>query len=76
MALLFLAIQQLEGNLLVPLVQRWAVALPPAMVVASVLVFSTLFGAMGVLIATPALVVVTVLVRRLYVEEMLEAETE
>lgn len=75
-ALLFLAIQQLEGNLLVPLVQRWAVALPPAMVVASVLVFSTLFGAMGVLIATPALVVVTVLVRRLYVEEMLEAETE
>lgn len=74
-ALLFLAIQQLEGNLLVPLVQRWAVALPPAMVVAAVVIFSTLFGTMGVLFATPALVVVMVLVRRLYVDEMLEDKT-
>lgn len=71
-ALVFLAIQQLEGNVLVPMVQRWAVALPPALVVISVLMFGTLFGIAGVLLATPLAVVTMVLVQRLYVEDTLE----
>lgn len=70
--LVFLAIQQLEGNLLVPLVQRWAVDLPPALAVASVLVFGSLFGAGGVVFGTPLMVVAMVLVQRLYVEGTLE----
>lgn len=71
--LVFLAIQQLEGNLLVPLVQRWAVDLPPALAVASVLVFGSLFGVGGVVFGTPLMVVAMVLVQRLYVEGTLEA---
>ena len=74
-ALIALAIQQVEGNLLMPLVQRWAVQLPPAVGVVSVVVAGGLFGIGGVLLATPLVVVLMVLVRKLYVEGLLEGET-
>jgi predicted PurR-regulated permease PerM len=67
-ALLYLAVQQIEGYLLTPLVQRWAVALPPALAVLAVLVFGVLIGLPGALFAVPLLVVVMVVVRKLYVE--------
>jgi predicted PurR-regulated permease PerM len=67
-AALFLAVQQLEGYLLTPLVQRWAVSLPPALAVLAVLVFGALIGLPGALFAVPLLVVVTVVVRKLYIE--------
>lgn len=71
-AVLALAIQQVEGNLLMPFVQRWAVQLPPALGVVSVVVVGGLFGIAGVLLATPLVVVLMVLVRKLYVEGLLE----
>ena len=71
--LLFLVIQQLEGNVLTPLVQRSAISLPPVLSVASVLVFGTLFGLPGVVFGTPLVVVLMVLVRSLWVEQTLEA---
>jgi predicted PurR-regulated permease PerM len=67
-AALYLAIQQLEGYLLTPLVQRWAVSLAPALAVLAVLVFGALIGLPGALFAVPLLVVVTVVVRKLYIE--------
>lgn len=73
-ALLFLAIGQVEGNLLVPLVQRWAVKLPPVLGVAAVIVFGALFGVAGVIFGTPLMVVTMVLVRRLYIERTLEGK--
>jgi predicted PurR-regulated permease PerM len=75
-ALLFLAIQQVEGNLLVPLIQRWAVRLPPALAVLGVLAFGTLFGWWGVMFGTPLMVVTMILVRRLYVERALEGRRD
>jgi predicted PurR-regulated permease PerM len=70
--LLVLAIQQLENHLLVPLVQRWAVELPPVLSLGAVLVFGTLFGITGVVFGTPLMVLAMVLVRVLYVEQTLE----
>ena len=72
-AALALAIQQVEGNLLMPLLQRWAVQLPPALGVLSVVVAASLLGLAGVLFATPLTVVAMVLVRKLYVEHSIEA---
>ncbi len=72
-AVLCVAIQQIEGNLLMPFVQRWAVALPPVLGVIAVVVFGLLFGFMGVILATPLMVVVMILVRKLYVDEVLES---
>lgn len=67
--LLCIAVQQLEGEVITPLIQRWAVALPPLLTIMAVLVFGTLFGFMGVLVATPLMVVVMILVQRLYLDQ-------
>jgi predicted PurR-regulated permease PerM len=71
-ALLFYAlIQMLEGYLLTPNVQRRSVALPPALTIAAQVLLSVLFGALGVIMATPLAAVGLVVVRRLYVEGVL-----
>ena len=67
-AVLYFGIQQLEGYVLMPLVQRWAVALPPALGALSVVVFAVIFGLPGALFAVPLAIVVMVLVDELYVE--------
>lgn len=72
---LFVLIQQVEGNLLAPLVQKHAVDLPPALLLFSVIGFGLLFGVMGVLLAAPLTVVAFVLVKRLYVREALHTPT-
>jgi predicted PurR-regulated permease PerM len=66
-AIFFLVVQQLEGNVLVPFVQRWAVHLPPVLSLLAVVVFGALFGVAGVVFGTPLMVVTVVLVDRLYV---------
>lgn len=68
--ILCVAIQQVEGHVLMPLVQRWAVSLPPVLGLMSTLVFGVLFGVIGVLFATPMMVVVMTVVRCLYVERI------
>jgi predicted PurR-regulated permease PerM len=67
-ALLCFGIQQFEGNVLQPIVQRWAVSLPPALAVISVLIFGLLFGFLGAVFATPLMTVVMIFVERLYEE--------
>jgi predicted PurR-regulated permease PerM len=64
--LLVFGIQQFEGNVLQPMIQRWAVALPPALAVLSIVIFALLFGFLGAILATPMMTVVVILVERLY----------
>lgn len=70
-ALLFVVVQQVEGNLLMPLIQRYASDLPPALTVLAILAFGSLFGFAGVVLATPLLLVSIILVKRVYVEDVL-----
>lgn len=70
-ALVYFVVQQLEGNLLTPLVQRYEVSLPPVLVLFAVLAAGLLFGILGLIVATPLSVVVMVLVKMLYVEDVL-----
>ena len=73
--LLYVAVQQFEGNLLQPLVQQYAVDLPGAVLLFSLIGFGTLFGTLGVILAAPLAVVTLVLVKRLYVIETLDTPT-
>lgn len=73
--LLCVFVQQLEGEVITPLIQRWAVALPPLLTLMSVIVFGMLFGFMGILFATPMMVVVMILVQKLYLMEKPPPET-
>lgn len=67
--LLCVAVQQLEGDVITPMIQRWAVALPPLFSLLSVVVFGMLFGVPGVLVATPMTVVLMILVEKLYLTD-------
>lgn len=71
-ALLFIAIQQIEENVLHPLVHRWTVKLPPVLGLVAAVIFGILFGPLGVMFATPLMVVVMILVQRLYIDGLLE----
>lgn len=70
-AALYLVIQQIEGNLLQPLIQQRAVELPPAVLLFSLVIFGSLQGTVGLLLAAPLTVVLYVLVKQLYVREVL-----
>ena len=64
-----IAVQQLQGNVVMPLLQNKMVDLPPAVTIFGIIAAGILFGVAGVLLATPLTIVVLVLVRRLYLEE-------
>lgn len=70
--LVYLIVQQFEGNVLIPLLQRWAVRLPPVVGLLAVVAGGLLLGVTGVVFATPLAVVAMRLVQHLYVEETLE----
>lgn len=72
---LFLVIQQLEGNVITPIIQHHAVDLPPALLIFAVLGFGALFGIVGVILAAPLTVVLFIMVKRLYVREYLHTAT-
>lgn len=68
--LLYLAVQQLESNALMPIIMKRAVDLPPALMLLFQMAMSVLFGFIGLLVAVPLLAVTKVLVERLYVERL------
>lgn len=72
--LLYVAIQTFESYLLTPMLQQQAVSLPPALIITAQLVMAVFVGSIGLALATPLTVVLLVLVRSLYVQDMLGDE--
>jgi predicted PurR-regulated permease PerM len=68
---LFLFIQQLQGNILLPMIQEQAVNVPPAVLLFAIFAAGSLFGIVGVILAAPLTVVVHVMVQRIYVRTLL-----
>lgn len=64
-------VQQLEGNVFLPLIQRKAVQLPPAAALFAIVAFGLLWGFLGVFLAVPMAVAIMVLVRMLWMREAL-----
>jgi len=73
-AALFLAVQTFEGNVIAPIIQKRTVALPPALTIFSQTILGTLFGPLGLILATPVMAAMLTLVRMVYVESVLERE--
>lgn len=69
--LVYVVVQQIEGNLIYPFIQKRAVKLPPVLTLFGILGFGTLFGFIGVFVATPMMVVLFVNVRLLYLRRTL-----
>lgn len=62
-----IAVQQVQGNLVMPLLQSRMVELPPALTIFSLVALGVLLGPVGVILATPLTVVAMVMVKALYV---------
>jgi predicted PurR-regulated permease PerM len=68
---LYIGVHLIEAYILVPLVQRQVVHLPPALTLSAQIVLGVLAGFLGLLLATPLVAAALVVVRMVYVEDML-----
>ena len=71
--LAYVVIQQIESQVIQPVVMSKAVALHPAVVLFAIVVMGTLFGIAGLLLAVPLMATLQVLVQELWVKRMDEA---
>ncbi|MDB4890013.1 MAG: hypothetical protein JWL61_1868 [Gemmatimonadetes bacterium] len=63
-------IQFLENHILIPLLMKGGMDLPPALTVLAQALLALVFGFLGLMVAVPMLAVVMVIVQMLYVEQM------
>jgi len=67
----YIVIQNIEGNVLVPMIQDKAVNLAPALLIAVQVLFSLIFGVVGLILAAPLTIVAMIAVQKLWVEHTL-----
>jgi predicted PurR-regulated permease PerM len=68
---LYIGVHLIEAYILVPLVQRRVVHLPPALTLSAQIIFGVLAGFLGLLLATPLVAAALVIIRMVYVEDVL-----
>jgi predicted PurR-regulated permease PerM len=72
---MYVVVHHLEAYVIQPVIQQYAVEIPAVITLFSLLAFGLLFGLIGILLAAPMAVVAYVLVKRLYVIEVLDTPT-
>jgi predicted PurR-regulated permease PerM len=75
-ALVYIGIQQVENHLLIPLLMKRGVDLPPAVTLIGLALMSLVFGFLGMLVAVPLLAAIMVAVKLLYVEDVVGDDVE
>jgi predicted PurR-regulated permease PerM len=74
--LLYVVIQNAEGYIITPLVQRQAVELPPALTLTAEILMILLLGFFGLVFAVPLAAATMVAVKMIYVQDILGDEIE
>ncbi|MFN7119482.1 MAG: AI-2E family transporter [Saprospiraceae bacterium] len=70
--LLYVGIQALESNIVTPLIEKRMVNIPLAGVLIAQLLLGVFSNVLGLMLASPVLLIVIILIRELYVEEVIE----
>jgi predicted PurR-regulated permease PerM len=70
-AVLYLVLQSVDGYLLTPLVDRRSVELPPVLTITAQVILGLAFGFIGILLASPLTAVAMILIKMLYIEDLL-----
>lgn len=73
--IVFLVVQQIEGNLTIPLVMAQTVRLHPAVIAVGVVIVGQLFGFIALFVAVPILSLIVILVDELWVKPREAAAT-
>lgn len=66
---LYMFIQVIESNLITPMVQKKLVSIPPALIIIGQLIIGSVTGYLGIILATPVVLIIIVLVKELYVKQ-------
>ena len=74
--ILYLVMQQLEGNVITPLLLEKRLDIPPVLTVVTVAALGVVFGVIGMLIAEPLLAAVLVTTKMLYVNDVVGDEVK
>lgn len=69
---LYMDIQALESYVLTPLLQQQMVHLPPALIISMQILLGVLVGGLGIILATPLTAALLVLVKMVYIEDILQ----
>ncbi len=72
----YLLIHQFDGYVIMPVIQRRMVSVPPALMLLSIVALGELFGVTATVFAAPITVLLYVLVTKLYVRDTLHEEVE
>ena len=72
-AVVYIGIQFLENHILIPLLMKGGMDLPPALTVITQALLALVFGFLGLMVAVPMLATVMVIVQMLYVDERTDA---
>jgi predicted PurR-regulated permease PerM len=75
-ALAYVVVQQLEANLLYPLIMKKGLEIPPVLTIVAQGVMSLVFGFIGLLVAVPMLATVIVPIKMLYVRDVVGDEVK
>ena len=70
----YLLIHQFDGYVVMPIIQRRMVSVPPALMLLSIVALGEAFGAMATVFAAPITVLLYVLVTKLYLRDTLHEE--
>lgn len=73
---LYIGVQQLEANLITPVLQKRIVSIPPVLLLLSFVALGGVFGVLGVVVAAPLAIAIFVLVREFYVGQLLSEGDE
>lgn len=74
--LLYFLIQQIEGNLITPMIMKKKVSLLPATTLAILTAFGTFFGILGLFLGLPILVVTQIWLKEVLVKDVLDQWTD
>ncbi len=69
--ILYIVIQQVESNILTPLVMKSQVSLLPAITLLSQVIFTIFFGSLGLVLAIPLVAVIQVWLQELLIEDIM-----
>lgn len=72
-SMLYIAVQAVESYVLTPVLQAKIVGLPPALTLFAQVILAAMVGMAGILLAAPLTIMLMVIVNKLYVEDLLEA---
>jgi predicted PurR-regulated permease PerM len=75
-AILYIVIQQFEGNILTPLLLKKRLEVPPVLTIVAVSAFGIVFGVLGMLAAEPLVAAMLLVVRKLYVRDVIGDKIE